>query len=67
LFFSNRPDVWDGSCQIERNRSILMRAIIISFFPVEESILAAKEGYAQFSGNYAPDNVDLARQPVSIG
>ncbi|XP_046439964.1 ankyrin-2-like isoform X4 [Daphnia pulex] len=34
---------------------------------VEESILAAKEGYAQFSGNYAPDNVDLARQPVSIG
>lgn len=40
------------------------------FFPfplVEESILATKEGYAQFSGNYAPDNVDLARQPVSIG
>ncbi|XP_045031248.1 ankyrin-2 isoform X6 [Daphnia magna] len=34
---------------------------------VEETILAAKEGYAQFSGNYAPDNVDLARQPVSIG
>lgn len=34
---------------------------------VEEQILSAKEGYAQFTGNYAPDNVDLARQPINIG
>ena len=34
---------------------------------VNEDAFMAKDGGAQFSGNYAPDNVDLARQPINIG
>lgn len=30
-------------------------------------MFSSREEYAQLSGNYAPDNVDLARQPVNIG
>jgi hypothetical protein len=37
--------------------------------PGEDRIVAskAKEGYAQFTGDYAPDNVDIKRHPVISG
>ena len=33
---------------------------------VEEQILSVKEGYAQFTVNYASDNADFARQSINI-
>jgi len=50
-----------------QNWIFILCVVLFLSYLVEEHLLSAKDGYAQFSGNYAPDNVDLARQPINIG